>query len=88
MERKPEIWIFDIIKTLAATLIVFHHYQQVFKCEFSGINFYSGLFNFGYLVELFFMISGFLTLYTFKECVGGHNYSNAFVISLRVCFQL
>lgn len=56
----------DILKIIAATLIVMHHYQQVFKLEFSGINFYGGAFNFGYFVELFFMISGFLTLYSDK----------------------
>ena len=66
MSRKSDIWLFDIIKPVAATLIVFHHYQQVFKCVFPGINFYDGFFNFGYFVELFFMISGFLTLYTFR----------------------
>jgi len=88
MERKLSIWIFDVIKPVAATLIVFHHYQQVFKCEFSGINFYSGLFNFGYLVELFFMISGFLTLYTFKECAGGSQLLKCFCHKLKRVFPV
>lgn len=51
----------DLIKTLAAILIVFHHYQVVFTVTFSGINFYGGSFYFGRIVELFFIISGFVT---------------------------
>ena len=58
---------FDYIKIVAASLIVLHHYQQVFNCNFTGINFYNGRFNFGYLVELFFIISGYLTLYSDKS---------------------
>lgn len=50
----------DIIKILATIGIMFHHYQQVFHVEYSMVNFYGGTFNCGYLVELFFLISGFL----------------------------
>ena len=50
----------DFCKSFAAILIVFHHYQQEAGVIFSGINFFEGNFYFGYLVELFFMISGFL----------------------------
>ena len=64
--NKRNIQGFDILKIVSATLIVFHHYQQVFKVRFNGINFYDGAFNFGYLVELFFIISGILTLYSDK----------------------
>ena len=83
MSRKSDIWFFDIIKPVAATLIVFHHYQQVFKCVFPGINFYDGFFNFGYFVELFFMISGFLTLYTFKNYAGAAQLSGCFWKKLK-----
>ena len=51
----------DLLKTAATVLIVLHHYQQVFWVRFDrGINFYGGTFYFGYLVELFFVISGFV----------------------------
>jgi len=50
----------DFLKIVATILIVFHHYQQVLNVEFAGINFFGGKFYFGYLVELFFLISGFL----------------------------
>lgn len=50
----------DVIKILATIGIMFHHYQQVFHVEYQMVNFYNGTFNCGYLVELFFLISGFL----------------------------
>lgn len=50
----------DLLKAVAAVLIVFHHYQQVFNVTFDGINFFGGSFYWGYLVELFFLISGFV----------------------------
>ena len=50
----------DILKIICALLIMLHHYQQCFHVRFSVVNFYGGLFICGYLVELFFMISGFL----------------------------
>lgn len=50
----------DLIKAVAAILIVFHHYQQVFDIRFDGINFFEGTIQFSRLVELFFLISGFV----------------------------
>lgn len=50
----------DFLKIIATILIVFHHYQQALNVEFTQINFFGGKFYFGYLVELFFLISGFL----------------------------
>lgn len=48
--------------------IVLHHYQQVFDVKFDGmLNFFGGGIPFGYLVELFFMISGFLAVKTYKD---------------------
>lgn len=50
----------DVLKVIAAIIIVFHHYQQVFSVSFSGINFIDGSFSFYTMVELFFIISGFV----------------------------
>ena len=50
----------DVLKVIATILIVFHHYQQITGAFWEGVNFYGGEFYFGYLVELFFIISGFL----------------------------
>lgn len=50
----------DILKFVASIMIVFHHYQQMTDVPFpSGINYWNGKFNFGYIVELFFILSGY-----------------------------
>lgn len=65
--KKKNIDSLDLLKSIASFLIVIYHYQQVFKVKFNGINFYSRKLILGYLVELFFMISGYLTIYTSKN---------------------
>ncbi len=54
----------DVLKIIATVIIVFHHYQQIFVITFpSGINYFDfvgGGFNFAYIVELFFVLSGYL----------------------------
>lgn len=65
MEKK-RLCNLDILKIVSATFIVFHHYQQVSGASFNGFNFYGGKISWGYLVELFFMISGFLAAMTIK----------------------
>lgn len=50
----------DLIKVVASILIVFHHYKQLSGAVFNGINLFGGDFYWGYLVELFFVISGFV----------------------------
>ena len=50
----------DILRIAATILIVFHHYQQCTGAFFEGrLNFYNGRFYFGYIVEFFFLLSGF-----------------------------
>ena len=51
---------FDFLKFAASVILVLHHYQQVNNVFIdNGINFYSGHFYWGFLVDLFFLISGF-----------------------------
>ena len=50
----------DFLRIIATVLIVFHHFQQVTGARFSGINFFGGTFNYGLVVEFFFVLSGFL----------------------------
>lgn len=50
----------DLLKIISTVLILFHHYQQVTGAYFSSINFFQGKFYFGYIVELFFVISGYV----------------------------
>ena len=52
----------DLLKFILSILIVFHHFQQDIAVSFRYINFFDGIFNFAYCVELFFMISGFLSM--------------------------
>lgn len=54
------IYSIDVLKFLCAILIIFHHYQGQFDVTFPSMNFAGGIFYFGYLVELFFIISGYL----------------------------
>ena len=66
MEKRKNLYGFDFLIIVSESFIVVHHYQQVFKLHFDDINFYGGRIVFGYLVELSFIISGFLTLYSDK----------------------
>lgn len=50
----------DFLKIVATVFILFHHYQQYISGMFNdGINFYGGVYNFGYMVEFFFILSGY-----------------------------
>ena len=49
----------DFLKGIATIAIVFHHYQQVTGAKFA-YNFWDGWFYWGYVVELFFLISGYV----------------------------
>lgn len=57
----------DLLKFICSILIVFHHFQQVTNVKFNIINFWDGKFYFGFIVELFFMISGFLCIYNYNS---------------------
>lgn len=50
----------DMLKILASLIIMFHHYQDLAGVVFPSFNFAKGSFNFGNVVQLFFVISGFL----------------------------
>lgn len=53
----------DFLKILATIFIVFHHYQQIVNVTYpEGVDFCSGSFFWGHMVELFFLISGFVML--------------------------
>lgn len=59
MEKVKRIYTLDAIKLICTVLILFHHYMQVFPFETNGIKFFGGKFYFGFLVELFFILSGY-----------------------------
>lgn len=56
------VYSLDALKFLAIIVILFHHFQQETHATFAfGVNWCYGSFYWGYLVELFFVISGFVT---------------------------
>ncbi len=60
---KERNYFLDFIKFFASIAIVFIHYQQITGAHFEGsVNFWNGYFNWELLVELFFIISGYLTV--------------------------
>lgn len=69
----------DFLKIIATILIVFHHYQQELNVKFTQINFFGGKFYFGYLVELFFLISGFLMFNYIERIKQGLDFKSFFI---------
>ena len=69
----------DILKITATVLIVFHHYQQGEKAVFQYINFYGGKFYFGWLVELFFILSGYFMLRYVEKINSGLTFRQFFL---------
>ena len=62
MEKTTHNYSLDFLKIVAATGIVFHHYQATTGVRFENfINFKGSWFDWGYLVELFFILSGYFT---------------------------
>lgn len=62
----------DCLKVLATIIIVFLHYQQEYEVPFDNhINFLYCNFSWGYIVELFFVISGYLTYKSIPKVLGG-----------------
>lgn len=66
----------DVLKTIAIILIVLHHYQQSVGVVFPTINFYGGKFYFGYVVEFFFVLSGYFMYHYIKPIQDGLTFSD------------
>lgn len=59
MVEKRRLYSLDVLKFLAAILIVFHHFHQCFGSGNMKILFYEGsVIYYGHLVEFFFILSG------------------------------
>lgn len=64
----------DFLKIVATVIIICHHFQQLSGAFYPGyINFYNGKFYWGYMVELFFVLSGFF-MYPYIEKIRGGGY--------------
>ncbi len=69
---KERIYSLDILRILATFGILFYHFQQVFDYTPEGtwknvLNFHTSTFNWSYLVEFFFVLSGFLAFSDVKK---------------------
>ncbi len=74
MAKKRE-YAFDILKFAAIAIIVLHHYQQVTGARFdAGANWYHGAFYWGFLVELFFIISGYFACSSIGRIKAGQSF--------------
>lgn len=66
-KKEERFYSLDVIKLIATICIIFHHYQQVTGAFFEErLNFYGGRFAFGWIVELFFVLSGYF-IYKYME---------------------
>lgn len=60
MEKAERSYSLDFLKILATIAIIFHHFQQVADVKYDNfINFFGDWFYWGYLVEFFFVLSGY-----------------------------
>lgn len=58
-QTKQREYSLDFLKIVGTVLIMLHHFQGAFGVQYGPVNFASGNFYFGNVVELFFMISGY-----------------------------
>lgn len=53
----------DFLRFAASIILVLHHYEQVNNVSIdNGVNFYGGHFYWGFLVDFFFVLSGFFVI--------------------------
>lgn len=91
----------DFLKIIGTLLIMFMHYQQMMDVTFpTGVNFFNGNINWGNVVELFFVISGFVMFPKTKKILNGEDkgFTDFFLSRLRrfapmllltaICYEL
>lgn len=76
--EKSRNQMFDILKFMCSLLIVYHHLQMEIGGELKYVNFSGGAFYFGFLVELYFIISGFLMYQYIKRIQDGLSFKDFF----------
>lgn len=71
----------DFLKIVSTLLILLHHYQNAFGVRFGLVAFGggSGKFYFGYVVELFFLISGYLAAKSVEKIEAGQSFRDFFL---------
>lgn len=70
----------DILRIIATILIIFHHYGQVTGLYLEGhINYWNGRFYFGYVVEFFFLLSGYFMYRYIGKITNGLTFKKFFL---------
>ena len=84
MEKKiNSLWLLDVFRGFSALLIVLYHYTTQYDKSIGHLEKYNFSFPWGcYAVYSFFMLSGFLTVYTYK------NNFNIVVFIRKRCIRL
>ena len=82
MSNKDKIrnQMFDLLKFLSAILLILHHFQmEMGGTKLKYVNFFDGAFYVGFLVELYFIISGFLMYQYIIKIQNGLTFSKFFI---------
>lgn len=67
--KKENLWLLNVLRGISALLIVLYHYTVQYEKSIGHLLPYAVTIPWGcYAVNTFFMLSGFLTVYT---CAGG-----------------
>ena len=70
----------DVLRIIATILIIFHHYGQVTGLYLEGhINYWNGRFYFGYVVEFFFLLSGYFMYRYIGKITNGLTFKKFFL---------
>lgn len=78
--KEERIYSLDFLKFIATLCIMFHHYQIYTKTQFpTGVNFVGGRFEFSFLVELFFVLSGYFISSYIENIKEGMSFQDFFV---------
>lgn len=76
VKKETRNYSLDVLRIVATIFIVFHHYQQTFEVAFpTEINFFYGKFYFGYMVEFFFVLSGFFMATYIPKIQNGQSFT-------------
>ena len=78
-ETKGREYSLDFLKIVGTVLILLHHYQGTFGVHYGPVDFATGKFYFGNIVELFFMLSGYFASAYIERIYDGLSFKEYFL---------